>query len=79
MWRKRRLFRSAVTEDIDYGCSEDRREIIIGAHDTHMLIFDEQYFFEWGYKTAKKGKLYLRLHVAGRAKPVMLEVYDPRA
>jgi hypothetical protein len=79
MWRKRRLFRSVVTEDIDYGFPEDRREIIIAAHDTHALVFGEEDHFSWGYKTVKKGKLYIRLHIAGRAKPIVLEVYDPRS
>jgi hypothetical protein len=78
-WRKRRLFRSVVTQEIDYGFPEDRREIIIAAHDTHTLVLGEQDHFAWGYQTVKNGELYIRLHITGRAKPIMLEVYDPRS
>jgi len=79
IWQKKRLFKTEATETIDYGYLDDRRDIIIGAHDTHTLTFQEQDHFQWGYKTAEKGILYLQLHIAGRAKPVMLKVYDPIA
>lgn len=78
IWRKKRLFATETTETLDNGHPGDRRDINIGAYDARTLIFTEQDYFEWGYKTSKKGKLYLELHIVGRAKPVILEVYNPR-
>lgn len=77
-WRKRRLFRPTVTRNVDYGFSGERREIIVPANDTRTLTFVEDSYFDWGQKTIRHGKLYLDLNIAGRAKPMMLAVYDPR-
>lgn len=66
IWQKKRLFATETTEILDCGYPEGSRDINIGAYDTRTLSLD---YFEWGYKSSKKGKLYLKLHIVGHAKP----------
>ena len=76
-WRKRCWLKVRTVRTLDYGYPEDRRDFIIPAMNIHTLTFAEQDYFEWGYETHKRGKLYIELHMVGRTKPRLLEVYDP--
>ena len=52
-------------------------EFTIGPHAKHVLLFTGQNHFAWDSTTASKGKIYLRLVIVGRRRPIWLKVYDP--
>jgi len=52
--------------------------LAIPPHSKHVLAFAEEDWFTWGSRTVSKGRLYLRLHIAGKRRPTALMVYDPR-
>ena len=76
LWMKRRGFINEVTSgkfpDEGY-CS-----ITIPAHGRHVLEFVGPQYFEWGHSRIGDGKLFLKLDVVGRRRPLLLHVYDPR-
>jgi len=52
----------------------DERDCKIEPHTTHELYFADEHYFDWGYKSLKGRKIYIRLHIAGR-KSILRLVY----
>ena len=52
----------------------DAYDLRVDAHSSTTLGFSEADHFEWGEKTLKGKKIYIRLHFAGR-RPVLRKVY----
>jgi hypothetical protein len=50
-------------------------DIKIGGHSSTKLVFRDQYHFSWNEKSLGSSKIYLKLHIAGKSKPVMEKVY----
>ncbi len=75
LWIKRRR----VTRETTGGRFPDEGycDITIPAHGRHVLKFDDEEYFDWGHSTIPKGKLYLRLDIIGRRRPLTLKIYDP--
>ena len=75
LWLKRRYLRLQT----NHGTfpNEGYCNITIGAHSRHTLVFSEQEYFDAHQTTADFGNIYLRLHVVGRRKPILLKVYEP--
>jgi len=57
--------------DAEYGFDN----FTINPHSSHSIYFMDQYHFEWGASTIDKGKLYIKLSISGRKKPLRLLVY----
>jgi hypothetical protein len=72
LWLKRNWLKAQVTDG--KFPDEGYCEITLGGHSRHKLIIQH---LVWGREAITKGKLYLRLHIVGRRKPVLLKVYDP--
>ena len=62
-----------VSPDLDFGF----RNFTIKPHTSHSIPFMEENHFEWGASTIDKGKLYIKLRISGRKKPLQLLVYNP--
>ena len=75
LWRRRRYLKLEITGG--RFPQEGYCNITIGAHARHTLEFAEQEYFDSGHAAIKMGKLYLKLYIVGRSKPVLLKVYDP--
>jgi hypothetical protein len=75
VWRKGLLWREKRTleEESDF----DGGVLKIDAHDHMTLSFVDSHYFQWGQAQAVKGKLYLKLWIAGRRGFKWLMVYDP--
>jgi hypothetical protein len=67
----RRTYEPLVLPDHDEG---DTRIEPYGIHELHFT--DEQHF-DWGYKSLKGRKIYLRISIAGR-KPILRLVYPTK-
>jgi hypothetical protein len=77
LWRKGSYVNSETTSG--RFPNEGYCEITIPAHGRHVLEFDGDEYFERGWASIAKGKLYLKLYVVGRRWGLMLKVYDPSA
>lgn len=55
--------------------AEDTCDICIAAHSSKNLHFRGFYHFAWGHKALGGKRLYLRLHIAGKRKPLKILVY----
>ena len=75
LWQRRRLLKLETVNG--RFPQKGYCNITIGAHARHTLEFTEQEYFDWGRAAVKMGKLYLKLHIAGRRNPVLLKVYEP--
>ena len=73
-WRKREGLRRKETRI----APEDETGVMrIEPHQLASLHFAGEHYFAWGAKTIPRGRLYLRLHIAGRRRPVVRRIYDP--
>ena len=50
-------------------------DVCIQGHSSYKLNFSGQDYFDWGHKALGGKRLYLRLHIAGKSKPVTHLVY----
>ncbi|TIL40233.1 hypothetical protein [Mesorhizobium sp.] len=69
-WRKRQV---VSTIEPEHGGGS----FTISPHSRYALGFADADYFDWGYKTRPGQKLWIKLHIAGRRKPVLLKVFDP--
>ncbi len=76
LWVKGPWWRSRVTDE-KYP-DEGYCGVTINPHSRHVLKFEGLEKFSWGKKAEAKGVLYLKLHAAGRRRPLWLKVYDPK-
>lgn len=76
LWIKQRHLRKETTGG-RFPPDEGYCSITILGHGRHVLTFDDAEYFDWGQSTTSKGKLYLKLHIVGRRRPLTLQVYDP--
>ena len=53
---------------------EESHDVQINPHSSLTLNFSEMNHFDWGWKTMKRKRIYIRLHVAGR-RPILKRVY----
>lgn len=53
---------------------EDIRDVCIQAHSPWVMNFREQNYFDWGWKLEGK-RIYLKLHIAGKKRPIRKLVY----
>lgn len=75
LWVRRSFFR-IVVNDGEFP-DEGYCNITIGPHSRHVLNFRDQHHFAMGRLSSRKEKLYLKLYVVGRRRPVWLQVYNP--
>ncbi|WP_316235305.1 MULTISPECIES: hypothetical protein [unclassified Bradyrhizobium] len=76
LWVKRHHLKIETTGG-RFPTDEGYCSITIPEHGRHILTFDDAEYFDWGHSTTNKRKLYLKLHIVGRRKPLTLSVYDP--
>lgn len=51
-------------------------DIIVKAHERHVLNFDGDDYFNWGISSIGRGVIYLDLHISGRKRPLSLRIYS---
>lgn len=75
LWVRRNCFRTKI----NYGEFPDEGycNITVGPHSRYVLSFREQHHFIQGRPTEREGKLYLKLYIVGRRRPIWLSVYNP--
>lgn len=73
VWCKRKFLKWVSFKSVDPG--EFNKDIHISEHSSTSLLFSEEEHFDWGHKSLNGGKIFIRLQLAGRAKPVFLKVY----
>ena len=54
---------------------EYNQDMCIQGHSTKTLNFSNHYYFEWGHKYLAGKRIYLKLYIAGKRKPVRYFVY----
>ena len=54
---------------------DDVSDIFVKAHSSTRINFSEINYFDWGYKSLGGKRLYLKLHLAGKRKPIKRLVY----
>ena len=75
IWRQRSLLGWKQSGAIGPEPGEDNDDIKVGAHSSIKLSFRESDHFDWGVSTLGRRKIFLRLHLAGRSKPIWRKVY----
>jgi|SRR6266404_208720 hypothetical protein len=73
IWRHRYWFRwkqSAVMS-----ADEDFTDLKLEGHSSTTIPFREENYFDWGVSALGEDRIYLRLHIAGEAKPILRKVY----
>lgn len=73
IWRQRTLFGWKQSDTI--GPEEDNDDIKVGAHSSIKLPFCEINHFDWDVSALGRRKIFLRLHLAGRSRPIWRKVY----
>jgi len=57
------------------GPDEYFEDLKLGGHASIKLVFRNQDYFDWGVSALGNDRIYIRLHIAGKAKPVLRKVY----
>ncbi len=57
------------------GPDEFNEDLKLSGHSSTKLTFLERDHFDWSSSALGKNKIYLRLHVAGKARPILKKVY----
>ena len=73
IWRHKRRFRWKQSKEITP--NEFFQDLKVGGHSSIKLSFREQDYFDWGVSALGNDRIYLRLHIAGKAKPIVRKVY----
>jgi hypothetical protein len=74
LWRHRGLFRWKQTREIH--ADEFFEDLKLNGHSTDKLVFNQQNSFDWSRSALGKDQIYLRLHIAGKARPIIRKVYE---
>ena len=53
----------------------DNADIRVGPHSSIKLTFREQNHFDWGTSALRGRAIFVRLHIAGRLRPLLRKVY----
>ena len=73
LWRHRCWFRwkqsRVMSADADF------TDLKVEGHSSITIPFREEDYFDWGVSALGKDRIYLRLHIAGKAKPILRKVY----
>jgi hypothetical protein len=73
LWRQRTFLHWKQSHLI--GPEEDNEDIKVGAHSSIKLTFREQNHFDWGVSALRGRTIFVRLHIAGKSRPVLRKVY----
>jgi hypothetical protein len=73
VWCKRKFLKWVPFKSVDPG--EFNKDIHVPEHSSTSLLFAEEEYFDWSHKSLKGGKIFIRLHLAGKTKPAFLKVY----
>lgn len=73
LWRHRSGFGWKQSKSI--GPGEYFEDLKLGGHASIKLVFRDQDYFDWGVSALGNDRIYIRLHIAGKAKPVLRKVY----
>ena len=65
-----------VKEDV-FDPDEGYLGFSIAPHTVKHLNFAGERNISWGASVTEKGFLYIKLHLAGKRRPLFLKVYDP--
>jgi hypothetical protein len=76
LWLQRRWGRWIITNA--KFPDEGDLNVTIAPFSQHVLSFEDATHFDWGASAVHKGKIWLKLYVVGRRRPVWLLVYDPK-
>lgn len=72
-WCKREFFRWVQFKGKDPG--EFPIDIKLSEHSSTRLLFRDEEYFDWTHNSLMGGKIFLKLHIAGKNKPLFLRVY----
>jgi hypothetical protein len=73
LWRHRRWFRWKQSRELSPDeCFED---LNLGGHTSITLSFRDHNYFDWGATALGNDRIYLRLHIAGKRKPLLRLLY----
>jgi len=50
---------------------EDAEDIHIPPHSSKSFIFCDEQYFEWSFEKAKNRKVFFKLYIAGKSKPIV--------
>ena len=73
IWRQRTLFGWKQSHAI--GPEESVEDTKLAAHSSFKLIFQGKDHFDWGSSALNGRKIFIRLCVAGRSRPLMRKIY----
>ncbi len=73
LWLERKLFKwkhnKVISPDEYFG------DLKIDGHSSTTLHFSNTDYFDWGVNSLDKSKIYLRLYLAGKRKPILKKVF----
>lgn len=77
LWQHRRWLRWNESKRISP--DEFFEDLVLNGHSSSRLSFQGPTYFDWDYGSLGRDSIYIRLHIAGRSKPVLVKVYDARS
>jgi len=73
LWRHRRWLRWKQSRAIS--ADEYFEDLPLGGYTSITLSFRDQDYFDWGMSAIGNDGIYLRLHIAGKKRPILRNVY----
>jgi len=73
LWRHKSWFRWKQSKEINP--DEFFEDLKLGGNSSIKLTFREQDYFDWGSSALGNDRIFLRLRIAGKAKPILRKVY----
>lgn len=71
-WRKRIRLKSRLLDEISPDL--DTRDILLKEHSSHVFNFVGENYFDWNRAANTQSIMFLKLHIAGRRKPIYLKI-----
>ena len=75
VWRHKRRLRWVESKNKKMSADQDFIDKKLEGYGTWVLTFSEADYFDWGWKAMGNDSIYLRLHFAGKKRPLVRKVY----
>ena len=74
LWQRRRWLRWKQSREVSP--NEFFNDLVINGHSSARLAFQGSSYFAWSYESLERDAIYIRLHIAGKSRPILRKVYD---